>query len=214
MAEVMEEIVRGKLVRVAQEAKRNCYFFDVAGREQKYSAFPPNLPVLMVGVEYEFPVQHKPTGDGKQYHNLVREAGKDSEYDISPIGQNTAGKPLKGDVCEPAPMGLPDKPKPAYQPASGLAASRDGYWEAKDKRDAAKEPLIVRESCLSSAARVIAAIALGRANQPEGIVTNLGLDEFTAATIKMAAKFEEYVKTGNATENGKTDKPKEKREGD
>jgi hypothetical protein len=95
MTETKTEEVSAKLMSVSQEQKRVMFIFENPRdpeKELKFSAFEPNLPKLQIGKWYQMTVEHKPTGDGRFYHNLVR-ASKDGPYiikEIQPALPNTA----------------------------------------------------------------------------------------------------------------------------
>ena len=121
--------------------------------DRKYSAFDPllNLESIKEGNEYEYQVVHVPTKDdpNKFHHNLARK-GKDMEFVIDWTGEERKPEPKASGQAQAA-----QRTSQIYTPKE---TERDRYWRVKEERDAAREPVITRLSCLSSASNIMAAL--------------------------------------------------------
>jgi hypothetical protein len=160
-----------------EEAKRVMYAFEDPedfDRERKFSAFEPNLPQLVIGCVYHFTVEDVPTKDGKFYHNLVRD-GRDGPYIIAKADK----QPAEPKIVPASELGTP---KPTQQPQP---FSNDDYWRNKDKRDAEKDPLIIRESALKSTVEFLKATTIARDKPPT-----------PEDVVVIAARFETFIKEG------------------
>lgn len=162
-------VIGAKLIGVSDQEKRTIFTFDNPknpGYEIKFSAFKPNVPNLIIGKRYDFPAEHKPTGDGKFYHNLTRKT-KDGDYQIK-----------ESSILLPAPMGKEDPVQAKLQPE--YKSPQNEYWEGKTAHDKLNSARICRQACINA--------AIEFSKQFQG--RTISEDDI----IKSAVKFEAWVK--------------------
>lgn len=184
-----KETITAEYLGRTKEASRWMYSFANENNPEKplkFSAFDPNVPKLEEGKVYTFMVQHVPRDDGTFYHNLMR-TGTNQKGDTSPYAIKEAS-PDFYDKSDKGPT-----PTAAPQPTQRPKSTQDLYWENKGKmeerreaRDIAKDPKIVRESCLSSAVEIIKVKCRGDEDDPKT----------EQRTLKMAAAFAKWCETG------------------
>jgi hypothetical protein len=179
----------GKFAGTELGKGRKLFLFEVPGREKpdKVSAFPPyeNLEQLEVGKIYTYEQENVPMtdGSGKFYHNFTRQNGS--------YGKNASG-PYKiqleseAGAIESYAMSEPKRPQATAAPKP-QETDRDQYWRKKEDREAAKEPVIVRESCVSSAAT-----SLQMHHTPKMTREQIAMD-----VIILAKAYELFCSTGN-----------------
>lgn len=161
---------------IVVEAKRKVLGF-LAGNDRidKVSVFPPygNIEKLAIGKEYEYIVEHVPMDSrdpgGKKYHNITKQ--KEGEYNIKEA-------PIEADLGSGKKTpSSPQRPEDA----------RERYWRVREENELARQPVIVRESCLSTATNIVAALIDTHKLQGEQ-AKNL--------TLTFAEEFEVFATTG------------------
>lgn len=192
MAEYQEEQITAVFSGRTKEQARWVYSFENENNPEKplkFSAFDPNVPKLEEGKTYTFKVKHVPTGEeGKFYHNLMR-TGTNQKGDTTPY----AIKEAKPDYYDKSDKGPAAPVAPQAAPTQRPKSTQDLYWEAKGKmeerrelRDIARDPKIVRESCLSSAVEIVKVKCRGDEDDAKT----------EQRTLKMAAAFAKWCETG------------------
>jgi hypothetical protein len=215
------------------EGRKKFLFFNPRKKDpDRVSAFAPynNLDALEPGHIYTYEQENVPMLDdnkkptGKFYHNFTRRNGSygkaangDFKVDLAESGAIEAFEakaPKQEAPNQEAPKAYDQTPREA-QPQE---AKRPGYWDTnlqllldRFKLDTEKQPVIVRESCISSAAT-----SLQMTMTPK-----MTPEQIAMAVIRTAKAYELFCNSGNIvdaeiwlSESAKLRKEEQKKLGD